>query len=44
MSHGIENKRELLAAIVCYWLVALLVYMVVFPAEFTTHLLEVLPP
>lgn len=43
MNFGIENKRELLAAIACYWLVALLAYMVVCPVEFTTHVLEVLP-
>lgn len=40
---GIHNKRQLFAAIACYWLVALLAYMVILPGDFTRHVLGLVP-
>lgn len=43
MNFGIENKRELLAAIACYWLVIAGFWMVLQPGEFTQAIWSVLP-
>jgi hypothetical protein len=43
MKRGINNWRELVAALACYWMTGLLVYMICNPADFTIHVMEILP-
>lgn len=41
--YGIDNGRELCAALACYWLVCLGFYMVLRPAEFSYFVMKALP-
>lgn len=41
--YGINNKRELMAAIACYWLVAVAFWMVVRPEQFTQTIWRLIP-
>lgn len=43
MNFGIENKRELLAAIACYWLVIAGFWMVLQPGDFTYYVMRAIP-